>query len=441
MLNQFKINILKNNLFNKTDKLLLAFSGGVDSVVLANLLKQTDYQFELAHCNFQLRGDEANGDTAFCEAFAKQLNVPIHIIYFDTKEYAQEHKLSIQMAARELRYHWFDNLRDNYDFNYVLTAHHANDTVETLLVNLIRGTGIKGLRGIPEKENKRVRPLLFATKNDVLNYALKNKITYRDDSSNQETKYKRNFIRHEIVPELKKLNPTLEQTIISSTQFFKQSYDIVKAFSEQKFKELCNEKNDELTINIKALLDEPQKETLLYEWLNTKGFNTKQIQQLCDLLLQQGNIGKLFNSSTHRLVIDRTYIYVKKIKLNDDKQAYRIENSNDTKHLPIALKIEKTSTVTFSENKNTICIPNNNALFPLILRQWKQGDYFKPFGMKGNKKLSDFFKDQKLNQFEKENVWLLCNNEHIIWVVGYRLDERYRITESDKAYFKITVST
>ena len=230
MLKRFEVNINKNTLLNKTDKLLLAFSGGVDSLVLADLLHKAGYNIELAHCNFQLRGQEAKDDTAFCENFAKSINTKFHVIYFDTKAYAAEHKLSIQMAARELRYNWFKSLKVEHSFDFILTAHHANDNVETVFVNLIRGTGIKGLQGIPEKQNDIVRPLLFATKDEIKDYAIKNKLVFREDSSNQEIKYKRNFIRHQIIPELKKLNPALEETFSTSIQFFKQSEDIVAEF-------------------------------------------------------------------------------------------------------------------------------------------------------------------------------------------------------------------
>ncbi|MBK6986571.1 MAG: tRNA lysidine(34) synthetase TilS [Bacteroidetes bacterium] len=270
MLKRLEVNINKNTLFSKTDKLLVAFSGGIDSVVLADLLNKAGYNIELAHCNFQLRGQEAKDDTAFCENFAKSISAPFHVIYFDTKTYAAEHKLSIQMAARELRYNWFKTLKAEHGFNYILTAHHANDNVETVFVNLIRGTGIKGLQGIPEKQHDIIRPLLFATKEEIKEYVKKNELLFREDSSNQEVKYKRNFIRHQIIPELKKLNPALEETFATSIQFFKQSADIVTEFANQKFKIICKEENNQLFIDINLLLQEAQKETLLFEWLYLK---------------------------------------------------------------------------------------------------------------------------------------------------------------------------
>jgi tRNA(Ile)-lysidine synthase len=440
VLKQFEVNIHKNILFSKTDKLLVAFSGGIDSIVLADLLHKAGYNIELAHCNFQLRGQEAKDDTAFCESFAKSINAAFHLIYFDTKAYAEEYKLSIQMAARELRYNWFKTLKAQHNFDYILTAHHANDSIETVFVNLIRGTGIKGLQGIPEKQHDIIRPLLFATKDEIRAYATKQQLAFREDSSNQEVKYKRNFIRHQIIPELKKLNPALEETFTTSIQFFKQSADIVSMFASEKFKTHCKEDNHQLLIDIKLLKHEPQKETLLFEWLYKKNFKTTQIQQLAEVLTSDKRIGKQFSSSTHQLVVDRKYIIVQEINTEFLVTKYTINSFSDTAHLPIKLLFEETTHKEFSKDKNEITIAYSDNLFPLTLRKWKQGDKFKPLGLNGFKKLSDFFKDQKLSKFDKEAAWILECNQHIIWVVGHRMDDRCKVNEGTKRIISILIN-
>jgi tRNA(Ile)-lysidine synthase len=433
-----EVNIHKNVLFNKADKLLVAFSGGVDSVVLTDLLKSGGYHIELAHCNFMIRGSEANKDTVFCEMYAKEIGVPIHVNYFDTKTYAADHHLSIQMAARELRYNWFKTLKAQNGFDYILTAHHASDNVETLLVNLVRGTGVKGMQGIPEKQNFIVRPLLSATKEEILNYARKKSLSYRDDSSNQEVKYKRNFIRHKIIPELKKLNPALEETIHNSVQFFKQASEIVGEFAQMKFGTICHMENNQLFINIQQLLQEKQKETLLFEWLYPRQFKSVQILQLCEALLAENHTGKQFSSATHDLVIDRSHIIIQQKQVPSETE-YVILSKNDTGHLPISLAFEETNDPAFSNDLKTITIPSTMLLFPLTLRRWRKGDRFKPFGMQGFKKLSDFFKDQKMSRFDKENVWVLENKEHILWIVGYRMDERCRVADASASVVKISI--
>lgn len=412
----------------------------MDSVVLADLLYQTGYRFDLAHCNFQLRGNEADADTEFCETYAASINAHCHTIHFDTRDYAAKHKLSTQMAARELRYNWFKELIEKHGYTFILTAHHANDALETLFVNLIRGTGIKGLQGVPEKQQHIVRPLLFATKEDIKAYALTRQLNYREDSSNREVKYKRNFIRNIIVPELKKLNPALEETISTSIHFFKQSAEIVEEFAGLKFREICKIENEQLFIAIDLLVKEKQRETLLFEWLHRKNFKTSQIQQLNEVLLLDENTGKQFSSSSHQLVVDRKYIIVKALEKEDAVKEFSIRSIDDTAHLPIALNFELTRESHFSNNKNEITIAFSDRLFPLTLRKWKQGDKFKPFGMTGFKKLSDFFKDQKLSLFEKESAWILESKEHIIWVVGYRMDERCRVDYNIEKKIKISLT-
>lgn len=436
VLKQFELNIHKNSLFSKQDKLLLAFSGGVDSVVLSELLLAAGYNFDLAHCNFKLRGAEASDDTRFCETYAAKINKHCHVIFFDTAEYAHVHKLSIQMAARELRYNWFDQLCTEHGYDYVLTAHHASDNTETLLVNLTRGTGLKGLQGIPQKQDKTLRPLLFAGKQMILDYANKNKLAYREDSSNAEVKYKRNFIRHNIIPELKKLNPALEETLETSIHFFKQNYEIVQLFTAEKFKTICTETAGQLRINIERLLQEPQKETLLFEWLYPKDFRTTQIEQLVQALQHENFTGKQFKSKSHRLVVNRKELLVQALHIESVTE-FTIKNINDTEHLPLKLAFTEVKERQTVINNMETDIEFTEDLFPLTLRRWKQGDKFRPLGMIGFKKLSDFFKDKKLSLFEKEQVWILESHGEIVWIIGYRLDDRFKVNDTSNRILHI----
>ena len=438
--------------FLKGKKLLVASSGGIDSMVLTHLLSKLDYQISLAHCNFHLRGKESDLDETFVVQTAKSIQIPHHIISFDTKEYAKEKNISIQMAARDLRYTWFEKLLQNQDLDFLLTAHHADDNLETFLINFSRGTGLEGLTGIPAINNKIIRTLLPFSRKEIEQYAKENKISWREDQSNKETKYLRNKLRHELIPLLKELNPSLLESFNKTVDHLDGSNQLVK----DRIKELKKEieikdgENSKFKIQNLELLNNPK--AYLYELLKDYGFT--QWEDVLSLLHAQ--TGKQVVSKTHRLLKHREYLIVsplsiesnqlKKHKIDDSTTNIKINNSLDNKK-DLLLNLQQISN---DENhipdiKNTspniVIIDKDLLKFPLIVRKWDNGDYFYPFGLQGRKKLSKYFKDEKMSLLEKENIWLLCSKNEIVWVIGKRLDDRYKITNKTKNTLKITLKT
>ncbi len=434
---KFESNILKNQLFSKKDSLLLALSGGIDSVVLAHLLKSVGFKFALAHCNFNLRGKDSKADEVFCKDLAKQLGVKFYCEHFDTKTYSKTNKVSIQMAARELRYAWFNELIKKNKFDRLITAHHANDVIETLFINLCRGTGIKGLKGIPEKTGNIVRPLLNFTKEEINSFAKKEKIKFRLDKSNLEDKYERNFLRLEIIPKLKKLHPALEHTFLNNISNFKAEAEIVNDFLAEKTKQLISEKGEQVLIDKNKLKKEKHLSTILYYILETFGFNASQINDIKINVTEKGEVGKLFFASNFTLTIDRDFIFIKP-DVNQNPEAVTIRSFEELK-ASAQLKLKELSKFERTNN-NELIIEKNKLVFPLNIRAKRTGDKFRPFGMKGFKLISDFLKDQKLNAFEKEKCLILENgNGEIIWVMGYRSDDRYKVTGKENKLLKFTI--
>lgn len=434
---KFESNILKNQLFSKKDSLLLAISGGIDSVVLAHLFKKAGFNFSLAHCNFKLRGKDSDADEAFCKALAKDLDVKFYVQAFDVETHCKENKVSVQMAARELRYGWFNDLIKKNKLNFLVTAHHANDVVETIFINLLRGTGIKGLKGIPEKKGNIVRPLLHFTKEEINAFAKKEKISHRADKSNLETKYERNLLRLEVVPKLKKLHPNLEQIFLNNVANFKEEAEIVNEFVTEKTKQLVAKKGTQVVIDKLKLKKEKHLQTLLHHILEPFGFNFSQINDIRTNLVENGETGKLFFTSSFTLTIDRELII---LKPSSDKasEPIQLNSLNDLKTSRF-IKLSEIKEFKSIQN-NELIVEKNKLIFPLTIRQKKTGDKFRPFGMKGFKLISDFLKDQKLNAFEKENCRLLENgNGDIIWVMGHRSDDRYKIETKKNNLLKLTL--
>ncbi len=434
---KFESNILKKQLFSKKHSLLLAISGGIDSVVLAHLFKKAGFNFSLAHCNFKLRGKDSEADEAFCKALAKELDVKFYVQAFDVEAYCKKNKVSVQMAARDLRYDWFNELIKKNKFDHLVTAHHANDVVETIFINLLRGTGIKGLKGIPEKKENIVRPLLNFTKEEINAFAKKEKIGYRTDKSNLESKYERNFLRLEILPKLKKLHPNLEQTFLNNVANFKEEAEIVNEFLTEKTKQLVSKKGAQVVIDKVKLKKVKHLQTLLHHILEPFGFTLSQINDIRTNLVENGETGKFFFTSSFTLTVDRELILIKQ-GVSKVSETIRLNTLSELKNSDL-LKLDEIKEFKSIEN-NELVIEKNKLIFPLTIRQKKTGDKFRPFGMKGFKLISDFLKDQKLNAFEKEKCRLLENgNGDIIWVMGHRSDDRYKIETKKTNLLKLTL--
>jgi tRNA(Ile)-lysidine synthase len=446
MKSELKAHLKENLPFLKNKKLLVAISGGIDSVVLTHLLYKLEYDISLAHCNFSLRGKESNKDEEFVVELGKKFQIPTYTIKFDTESYTIEKGISTQMAARELRYNWFSKILTKNKLDYIVTAHQKDDVIETVLINLTRGTGLDGLTGIPEINGNIVRPMIRFTRNEILIYATHKKLVWREDSSNSSIKYVRNKIRHKVVPFLKEINPNLLDTFSKTLENFKNSQEIIKDCIENVREKTMTIVNNDFHFNGEALKKLNNPKIYLYELLKDFGFT--EWEDVTNLLDAQS--GKQVFSKTHRILKDRDVIILSEIQKSNDSIEIEIPKNTSAIQNPISLSFEKIdipfdtknhSTKVFSElistEKETISIDYDKLQFPLTLRKWQKGDYFFPIGLQGKKKLSKFFKDEKLSLIEKENTWLLCSENEIVWVIGKRLDDRFKVTKTTCAILKI----
>jgi len=435
MLSELKNHLSKSLPFLKDKKLLIAVSGGIDSMVLLNLLQKLDYDITIAHCNFNLRGEESNGDAEFIRNYAIQTQTKIFVTRFDTKAFASDNKLSIQVAARELRYLWFNELLDENKLDYLITAHHLDDNIETFLINFTRGTGIEGLTGIPQRNDRIIRPLLPFIRNEIEVYAKENNIEWREDSSNASDKYLRNKLRHLIVPELKSLNPAFSNSFIQTLNNLQQTASLAHDAAILMYQQVVAEKEGQKHIDIKQLLRLPNYRAYLYQWLNPFGFTAW--EDIYELITAQS--GKQVFSSGYRLLKNRDVLILEPLK-PFEKEIYKIKEGVAIIDKPLSMKIESSDTISIDSTKNVIFVNNNLIKFPLFVRKWQQGDYFCPLGMNGlKKKVSKYFKDEKLSLSEKENTWLLCSGNDIIWIIGRRADDRFKIRNTTDTILKIEV--
>lgn len=433
MLSNFKNHISARFPFLENKKLFLAVSGGLDSMVLLHLFQQLNYEIAVLHCNFQLRGLESLGDQDFIQNYCKENNISIFTTQFDTEAFAKDYKLSTQIAARELRYNWFYELLENHKFDYILTAHHADDNLETFIINLSRGTGLDGLVGIPEQNDKIIRPLLPFSREEILKYAKENNIQWREDSSNASDKYLRNKIRHDLIPVLKEINPNFLKAFQKTQSYLQESNEMAEDASIMIYQQVAKEAGEEIHFDLNQLKKLPNYRSYLYEWLNEFGFLAwNDIYDLVD-----GQSGKQVFSAEFRLLKNRETLILSPIGEVSEKQEFEINENDHQVNFPLNLKLCNVSHITIESNK-IIFVDAEKIQFPLILRKWKEGDSFQPFGMNGkSKKISKLFKDEKLSLIEKENSWLLCSKEQIVWVVGMRQDERFKIEKTTKKILKI----
>ncbi len=424
--------IKKNALFTKDDKILLAVSGGKDSVLMAQLFKLTGFEFSIAHCNFNLRGVEAQRDETFVKLLAASLEVPFFVAHFDTNAYANEHHVSTQMAARTLRYQWFEQLRVEIGYHYIAVAHHQNDSVETLLLNLTRGTGISGLHGILPKREYLVRPLLFLSRHEIDELIDENHFDFVEDSSNETTKYARNKIRLQVIPHLREINPKLEQTFAQNIKYFAETEEVLKQVVEQKRKELSKIINDNIYFPIQEIKSLYPQNLLFYELLRPFNFSSFVIEEVLMSLNKQS--GTSFYSQTHRLTINRDDLVISSLENKPNQHHYFIHQHDHLLQIAeqtISFSITESNAV--ESNNHKAFVDASKLIFPLIVRFRQDGDRFMPLGMKQFKKLSDFLINCKVPLPQKEIVPLLVNgNGEIIWVAGLRQDNRYKVNATTK---------
>ncbi|GHV14530.1 tRNA(Ile)-lysidine synthase [Bacteroidia bacterium] len=425
--------ISEHQLLEEGAKVIVGVSGGADSVALLDILHSLKYECIVAHCNFHLRGEESNRDAFFVEELCDRYKLKYERVDFDTEAYAAIYSVSIEMAARDLRYDWFEQLRVIHLADRIAVAHHRDDSVETILLNLVRGTGIRGLTGIAPQNGYVVRPLLFAGRQQVLDYLKDRELSHVDDSTNSEDLYTRNKIRLNIIPLLETINPSAKEAIIRTAENLSQVETVYRYYIEQVKADIFKDN----AIDIRKLIQYIEPEAVLYEILTPYKFNPATIRQVFESLISQP--GKIFYSETHKLVRDRETFILKK-RNNMSVESFTIHQEDSFIAYPLKMNVDvikKEASFGIEKNSHILYVDKDKVQYPLTIRKWRQGDWFIPFGMKGKKKISDYFTDQKYSLFDKEEAWLLCSGDNIVWIIGERSDDRFKVESSTKEVLKI----
>ena len=435
MLSKFQNQINENLPFLKGKKLLLAVSGGIDSMVLMRLCVEMKMDISVAHCNFTLRGDESDADEYFVVNKATEYKIPYFIQKFDTEILSKQKKQSIQVTARNLRYEWFNTLLINNDYDYILTAHHLDDSLETFLINFTRGSGLDGLTGIPQQNGSIVRPLLPFSRTEIEIFAKENNVEWREDSSNTSDNYLRNKLRHDVIPMLKKINPSLLHSFQNTISNLKQAQSLVDDASRIIYRKVVTDINFQKRINLTELIQLPNYHAYLYQWLEPLGFSDW--DSINDLATAQS--GKQIHSQNHTLLKDRNFLIVFPKQESEKTTLFLIEKEQKEVKFPLKIKFCNVDDIS-NQATNTIFVDEDKLQFPLVIRKWQEGDWFYPHGLNGKKKLSKFFKDEKYSLLDKSEAWLLCSNNQIVWIIGDRQDDRFKVTETTTKILKIKYS-
>ena len=437
MFDQFQAYINRCNLIAEGEKVILALSGGIDSMVLADLLLKVKVEFVAAHCNFHLRGHESDGDDWFVRKFAEKRGIQCFVKHFETEKYAANHGISIEMAARDLRYTWFEQLRQQLGYDKIAVAHHADDQAETFFINLLRGAGLRGLKGMQPQNGVIIRPLLWASREKIRQYAVGNQITWREDHTNAESVYLRNKIRNQLLPVFDELHPEARQGLYKSLKHLASENELYRELLKERLSQIVEQDGNVQRVKYSTLHTSHSSFQLLFEWLREYGFNTDQCHFIHESM--SSGIGNHYDSTTHRLVIGRDELQLFEIE-EDTNEEIQIEAGEEEIPSPVHLhfsKLEKTADFVLDKSSEVAQLDFDKLRFPLTLRHWRHGDRFCPLGMKGSKLLSDFFVDQKFTEWQKQNVWLLASADNdILWVVGYRIDERFKTNSETKIIFR-----